>query len=325
MGGKGYEDDGTTKLTGFAADGVTAITSQATLENFLHTKAISSATPAVSFNDGYTFLDMTYTFKPNIAPLLQKNLVTLGCVPSLALNKAFINNVYAGDIAIKTQLLGNLVNSPNFPNPAVAQQCLTTALATLRSDLTESGVAHFQTTALICLNKLKNDTNKALGDLVGIGFDPCKSVFTASPTPQFTSKPIKVAVDLNERNGLSLTKGLSPEISTNVAARIKAHITFGQITPFQYDGYQQFTADLTSTDPGSGTIMISFDNNIFCKNDLANSVHSLQSLDYQFIYTPVGTGTAVVTGEGDTDGKPRRDESDQSRDNTSGSGGKDGV
>lgn len=324
-GGKGYEDDGKTVLKGFAADGITEISNQATLENFLHMQDTSSASPVVNFNDGYTFLDMTYTFKPNIAPLLQKNLVTLGCVPSIAIGRAFVNNVFAGDIAIKTQLLGDLVNSPNFPNPANTQQCLTTALDTLRSDMTESGVAHFQATALVCLNKLKDDTNKALGALVGIGFDPCSSKFTAAPTPQFTSKPIKVSVDLNERNGLSLTKGLSEEVATNVAARIKAHVTLGKVSPFTYDGYQQFVADLTSQDPGTGSIMISFDNNVFCHNDLVNTTHTLQSINYEFIYTPVGTGTSVVTGEGDTDGKPRRDEADQAMDGGSGSDGKDGV
>lgn len=320
VGGLGYEDDGVTVLTGYDADGITPISDQATLENFLHQPAANSANPSLSNSDGYTFQDMEYTFRPNIAPLLASNLVTLACTPSIALNRAFINDVFTGDVALKTQLLKNIVNSPDFPNPANAQQCLTTAVTTLQSNMTAQGVADFQTTTSLCLQKLKDDTNKALADLVGIGFDPCKSTFTASPTLQFTSKPILVSVNLNERNGHSITTGLSEEFATNIAARLKAHITFGEIDAFKYDGYKVFTANLTSTDPGNGNIMISFDNNILCTNTLpatgspgtATPVHSLQTIEYQFIYT--STGFSPATGQTDTEGKPRRDAGDQSKD-----------
>jgi hypothetical protein len=327
-GGLGYEDDGQTKLTGFATNGTTPITDQATIENFIHHKSEVSLLPHLSINDGYAFSDVTYTFKPNISPLLTKNIVTLGCVPSIALNRSFINNVFAGEIALKTQLLGNLVRSPNFPDPGAAQQCLTTAVSTLRTNMTVEGVANFQATTNVCLQKLKDDTNSALGQLVGIGFDPCKSSFDATPKVQFTSKPIVVSVNLNERNGLSLTKGLSSDVAANLAARITPHITFGSIDNFAYDGYQLFTANLTSPVPGLGQLMISFDNNIFCTNTIPTNIdnpptHTLQSIDYQFIYTPVGSIVPLPgTGEGDTTGQPSRDAGDQA-DNTT--GGKDSV
>lgn len=324
-GGYGFEDDGTTPLKGFAADGTTQISDQARFENFFHMKSQVSTNPQLSKNDGYTFLDVDYTFHPNIAPLLQKNIVTLGCVPSIAMNRAFINNIYAGDIALKTQLLGNLVRGPGFPSPAAAQECLTTAIASLRSDMTARGVANFQATAMLCLQKLKDDTNGALGQLVGIGFDPCKSTVSATPNQQFTSLPIVVKVNLNERNGLPLTTGMSQAIGDNLAARIKGHSTFGNVGNFNYDGYQSFTANLTSTAPGKGTIMVSFDNQTFCTNTIPDDInlpptHTLQEIDYTFIYTPVA-GAVPGTGEGDTNGQPRRDAGDQSRE---GGGSKDG-
>lgn len=314
-GGFGYEDDGYTVLTGFDTDGVTPIEDQATLNNFLHKPADNTANPSLSIADGYTFQNMEYTFKPNIAPLLATNLVTLGCAPAIALNRTFVNNVFTGDVALKTQLLRNLLNSPSFTNPGAAQQCLATAVATLRSNMTLKGVADFQATTTLCLQKIKDDTNAALGDLVGIGFDPCKSSFTAEPKIQFTTKPILVSVFLNERNGLSLTTGLSEEVATNLAARITPHITFGEIGNFTYDGYQAFVAPLTSEVPGTGSIMISFDNNTLCTNTLPESgdsadvlpVHTLQSIDYQFIYAPFSSA-------GDADGKPRRDAGDLARD-----------
>lgn len=332
-GGTGFEDDGTTILTGYAVDGITPIGDQATLENFIHRPALNSTNPILSINDGYAFQNMEYTFKPNIAPLLTKNIVTLGCIPSIALNRSFINNIFAGDIALKTQLLGNLLNSPNFPNPGTAQACLTTAVSALRSNMTVAGVAAFQATTNICLKKLKDDTNDALGQLVGIGFDPCKSTFAATPSRQFTSLPIVVKVDINERNGLSLTSGLSEDIAANIAARITPHITFGKIGNFAYDGYQSFNANLTSTEPGSGTIMVSFDNNTFCTNNLPPvgasgdfvPTHTLQAIDYQFVFTPVGpTAPGVLTGIGDNDGQPRRDAGDELRDAGDGSKGEGG-
>lgn len=320
-GGKGFEDDGKTVLTGFDTDGVTPISTQATLENFIHQPAINSPSPTLSVNDGYAFQDAEYTFKPNIAPLFQKNLVTLGCIPDIALNREFIANVFAGDVGLKTAQLGAVV----FPDPAGAQQCLATAIATLRSNITTEGVAEFQTTANICLQKLKDDTNRALHDTIGAGFDPCSSTFTLDPPVQFTSKPIKVSVSLNERNGISLTTGLSHDVADDLAAKVKAHITFGNVGNFSYDGYQFFTTEITSDQAGTGQIMISFDNNTLCTNNIPADTtipptHDLQVQEYRFIYAPSPT----TTSEGDTDGKPRRDEGDLSRD-SAGDGTKDGI
>jgi hypothetical protein len=324
-GGLGYEDDGTTPLKAFGTDGTTEISPQATLDNFIHKMNNSSSEPILLPTDGYSFENMEYTFKPNIAPLIGANLVTLGCAPDFALNKNFINAVYAGDVALKTKLLGDLVNGANgniFPDPNACQQCLAVALDALRVNMTTQGVAEFQTTALLCLKKLQDDTNSALGSMVGLGFDPCKSSFTATPTTQFTSKPIVVAVDLKERNGISIAQGLSSTVAENIAARLKLHATFGDTTKFLYDGYGIFNANLSSSKPGSGTMMVSFDNNTFCKNVNVPPSHTLQEVAYKFVYTPVGLSIPVApTAEGDlSDGtQPRRDEGDQSRDSGSGS------
>lgn len=309
-GGTGYEDDGTTPLKGFAIDGTTEINSNATLENFIHFPPVYSAAPVLSLNDGYVFNDVEYTFKPNASPLLQKNIITLGCVPEIAINRTFINNVFAGDIGLKTQQLANL----QFPDVAGTQECLSAAVSALRADLTASGVASFQAMVEVCLQKLKDDTNAALSDLIGIGFDPCKSAFDVSPNIQFTSQPINVSVSLNEKNGLPITKGLSETIGKDLASKIKAHVTFGDITNFKYDGYELFTAELTSNVPGKGEIMISFDNNTLCTNNIPadNNIppsHDLQVKEYQFIYTP----GVVPTAEGDTDGAPRHDLGDLAR------------
>lgn len=334
-GGNGYEDDGTTPLKGYDVDGITQISPFATFENFFHMKGQVSSNPSLSKNDGYTFFNVDYTFHPNIAPLLQKNLVTLGCVPSIALNRAFVNNIFAGDIGVKTKLLSDLFNGRGgpFPNPAECQECLQNATNNLRLNMTAAGVAQFKIATELCLNKHKDDTNAAIGAMVGIGFEPCKSVFVISQPVQFTSQAIDVIVDLNERNGFSLTKSLPPPIATNIAARLKGHVTFGKISNFTYDGYQSFHATITSTETGNGNVMVSFDNNVFCKNEFPpitsppsggdiTPVHSLQAIDYQFVYTPeAGIPPVAPTGEGDSIGQPRRDARDVSGDRNGKGGG----
>ena len=304
VGGAGFEDDGTTPLQAYAADGTTPISGTATLENFFHQPAnISTHPPTPNFNDGYTFLDTEYTFIPNTIPLIQKNLVTLGCNPDVAFSKGFVSNIFASDIGLKTQQLNNLVNGDGFPDPNAAQQCMLTAIAALRSNMTNSGVADFQASCNVCLSTLQNATNNSLNGLIGIGVDPCSSTFSLSPTVQFTSVPITISVNINERNGLPLTNGLSNDVATNIASRLSAHVSFGTVSPFAYDGYQLFTAQLTSLETGSGQISISFDNNIFCTNTFSPASHTLQVQDYQFIYT-----------QGNIEGKPRRDTGDVARD-----------
>jgi hypothetical protein len=335
-GGSGFEDDGTTVLTGFNSNGITPNSSQATLENFIHTAPLFIKNPVSDIlqpTDGYKFLDMTYTFQPNLAVLLSKQLTTLGCEPSVALNRAFINTAMFGNVATLTVALNDLVNGLNgqvFPNPLGAQQCLSNALTNLRTNISVEGVALFQATATTCLNTLQNDTNAALKSLVGIGFNPCQSTLARDPAIQFTSETITVTVNLNENNGLPLTQGMPVSVGNEIATQITPYITFGEITNFSYDGYQSFTAQISSATPGTGEIMVGFENQIICTNTLpADSstppTHTLQTLSYQFVYTPTSgiTPLAPVGEDGGTDtGQPRRDDGDVSRQGAD--GGKDG-
>lgn len=315
-GGLGYLDDGTTVLNGFDTDGVTPISQQATLGNFLHMPGQFSLIPSLSPTDGYTFQDMQYTFKPNLAVLLQKNLVTLGCEPGVALNRAFVNNVLFANVAAQAADL----NALPLPNAAAAQQCLLAAVSSLRSNMTLAGVAEFQATSSICLSNLQNDTKNALAGLIGIGFNACKSNFTLTPPTQFTTQKITVSVNLNENNGLPITTNLPSDVAAKLAEKITAYPTFGKVSKFTYDGYQAFTAQITSPDTGTGSIMIAFQNQILCTDTIPTDgsapTHTLQKLDYEFIFaTPL-----PMTGEDDTLAAPRRDAGDLSRDGSSGGG-----
>lgn len=324
-GGKGYEEDGVTPLTGFAADGVTPIAAQATLENFIHMAPIANANPQLDPSDGYQFNSIEYTFKPNMEVMVKKQIITSACEPGLAFDRTFINDVAFSGLALKTTALKTLVNpgqtssvgfsgeTATFPDIEASQQCLSTALTALSTNLTNDGVADFQSTVDLCLNKLKDDTNSTLSALMSIGFEACKSDFSVAPTSQFTTQPIQISVNLKEKTGLPLTTNIPESLASNLATKIKAFATFGEVGSFSYDGSQSFTASLTSKAAGSGQLMISFDNNIFCTDTIPEdidqqSTHTLQTIDYNFIYT--SSAPSSVGSEGSS--SPRRDESDQS-------------
>ena len=316
VGGVGFEDDNVTPLPAYAADGIHSIPGPATLENFLHRPAQfypSFVQPGIT--DGYTFSNVEYTFVPNIVPLIKSGLVTLGCDQTVAFSKNFISNIFASDIGLKTQLLKDLIGSQNgnigntFPDPNATQQCMLAAVTALRTNLTNDGVAQFQATTTQCLNALQNATSSSLNSMIGLGIDPCSSLFSLAPSVQFTSEFITVTVILNEKNGLPITNGLPPSVATNIASRLAGHLSLGTISNFTYDGYQAFTAQITSLVPGSGQISISFDNNVFCTNTFSTTappVHTLQSQDYQFIFAPAAQG------------HERRDAGDVARDGSKG-------
>jgi len=325
VGGKGFEDDGTTVLYGYESDGVTLSVKQATLENFLFTKTISSSNPILLPTDGNRFENVEYTFRIHHEVLLSKSLITLGCLPQVRLNKNFINEVFAGGSALKLKLLSDAINGTSsngstFPDVAGLQDCLTLALDAFRANMSEEGAQIFQATAMACLGKTKDDTNSALKNIIGIGFDPSTSTFTLTPQTQFTGKTIKVSVQLNDRNGASITDNLPDDVSKDIASRISGIHNFAVISEFKYDGSRYFEATISSLIDGSGTLQVSFDNQIISvitiPTDITQSPTSvLKELPYSFVYVPaITSGNENTTSDGDTDGAPRRDEADVSRD-----------
>jgi hypothetical protein len=173
---------------------------------------------------------------------------------------------------------------------------------------------------------LEQDTKDAIFGLIGIGFNPCKSTFSMTPLTQFTTAPIVVTVNINENGGLPITNGIPTDVAENIARNIVATPTVGTVSAFSYDGYQAFTANLTSPNPGKGEIMVSFLNQVFCTNTFGTlndatgelttaPSHVLQKLNYEFVFSPQAPDNIPLTGEGDTTGtQPRRDAGDLLRD-----------
>lgn len=306
-GGHGTEDDGSA-LLGFDSDGITPNSSPATLENFIFTQARVGANPQLLPTDGYTFDNVEYTFKINHEVLLGKSLITLGCIPTVAFDRTFVNSIFGGNVGVNYTLLNNLVTGSSgngFPDIGAAQQCLQAALDALRLDMSQSGVAAFQATTTACLDKLRSDTRAGIGSLIGIGYDPYKSSFTVNPDVQFTSRAIKVQVQLNEGNGLSITDNLPASVATDIELKLHADVTFGSIDGFKYDGSKYFEANILSDIAGNGTVKVSFDNKYIGKATIPTDIAAsptvlITELPYSFIFTPAAQG----------DGVPRRDVED---------------
>lgn len=315
-GGLGYEEDGTTKLLGFADDGYTFTASQATLENFLTLPAQYSENPELLPTDGYLYNNAEYTFKPNFDLLFSKDLVTGGCAPDVSNDRNFINATFGGDANLRYQLLNSLVNDDGtsggqppfrFPNIQKAQECLELANQALISNVNEEQIAIFTATTTACLENLGVEANNAIIELVGIGFDQYKSTFTVDPTTQFTTKGILIKVDLLDSNSQPLTTNLPESIASSFAEKLSANITFGEVSKFVYDGSRYFNASITSSVGGSGSVSVDYDNKSITTITIPDTldeemVSTIKTVEYKFIFT-----SALSSDE---TGQPRRDISD---------------
>lgn len=297
--------------------------SNATLTNFIHKPAeIVNGVPVLFPTDGYQFSDVTYTFHINYEVLIQKALITLGCMPIVALDRQFINSVYGGNAGANFALLNDLVNNTSgsgFPDIDAAQTCLNAALSALRNDISVEGAANFQAMTTICLNKLSDDTRSAIDSLIGIGYDPYNSQVTLTPKVQFTTSPIKVQVQLKETNGQSITAGIPQDVAATIAQRIVPVYSFGTMSDFVYDGYTSFNAEITSLSAGKGTLQVSFDGKIISTAtvpaDLSQSpVITPVVLEYSFVFSP-----SSFPGSIDGNGVPRRDATDVAGESGNGS------
>jgi len=329
-GGIVYETDGTTIIKGYSATdpAVLAPNSIGSLENFIFLLPINSNAPdpalILASAPGIIYTNVEYIFKPNIPILFSKDIVTAGCSPDLNFDKAFINGVFGANTGLKLAVLQSIINGTSFPNPKKTEECLSVALTGLANNMTPEGAATFQIISLACLQKLEDDTNNTLKQLLDLAFDQNQSLFTIDPAIQFTTKAIKIKVDLKETNGNSYALNLPNDLAINMAKKIVPTATLGNVSSFTYDGFQYFLADLTSSVAGSGKLTMQYDNKQFnivtIPQDLSQPPSvGPRTLDYQFVLSPAGiTDPTSPTAIGDSsEGKPRRDEGDASRDGNS--------
>lgn len=272
---------------------------QATLNTFIHH---NSELGVPVLDDGYYFNNIEYTLRYNHEALAYYDIITIGCDPELAIETE-IANLVATDIRAVVEKIGNL------PDIEGTVSCLTAALAKFRQDVSEATAEEFQTTAVGCLTNLQSQTLNVYESAVTAGTSIYKSTVELNPDLQFVNNPIDVKVVLKDPGGTVISLKIPSAMQEVLSAKIQGNVTVGEISDFKYDGYEAFTAQITSKKAGSGELTVSFDSQILSlvlgqDDDTVSSSIASNILTYQFVGHPVD-----ATGEG----APRRDEGDIAR------------
>lgn len=312
VGGSITEDDGKTPI-------VDANGNASTINTLFH-MPVNAFGPAPSPTDGVLFSNITYTFNINYEVLVSNSLITIGCMPDVAIDRDFINATIGAQFnSVGTKLASALLlpsaggeGTAPLPDASAAQQCIATAVNTFRQNVSVETAEALQATVLDCLNTLKSQTSNCLSAVVGAGFDQYKSVFTLDTSIQFTTRPITVIVQVNESSGQNVANGIPADVAKTISSQLKGVVSFGEISDFTYDGYGSFDALITSDKPGNGNVKVLFNNNYISTINNPSSIDqtasvSINSLNYTFVDSAAHFGP--------TDAEPRHDEGDIARDN----------
>lgn len=253
VGGEVYEYDDTTD------DGYRPYLiggQQATLENFIHleTKEVDDF-PAQ--DDGYYITDVQYAFRYNHEVLVDKKLIGLMCTPSASVETAAVNAEF-DDLRSTLDKVGDLPDvgtlTPDRTDGTGALGCLARSLTEFRQSINEENARKFQEDATKCLEDLKGEAEDFYCRGALAAADRFTSDFELDPDLQFIKRDIDVTIRLRDRTGTQLAVGAPQDIGDCIAKALTAIPTFGEITPFEYDGYGEFVATLTSDEAGKGEL-----------------------------------------------------------------------
>lgn len=289
-GGVAYEDDDITPVYDNSSK-------PASLETLLTRDAIVGMP---SFEDGYFIDNVEFSVNINEESLVGYSLISNGCV--LRADREVINNTLIGNASPPIELI-------DLPDIDGAVDCLLQATQKFRNNLSIASAAEFQAEAEACLDGLKDEALNAYEQAVVAGFNQYKSTLTVSPDIQFVNNPIKVIVNINDQSGTSLLGNMPAEAVPNLASKVKASITLGEISAFEYDSDEQaFVAYINSKVGGNGKITATFDGETF--NKLLNT----DSLTDPITIEETVASYTFVAAVSEQDPGVRRDEGDVARD-----------
>ncbi len=265
-----------------------------------------------TLNDGYSY-DITteYQLAVNFEALATYQLISMSCIPSMALEDQILEQSYSDFFN------EDLQDHVTLPDVNGAMDSMAECITAFRNDMSIEQADIFESCMNDALEDLKTQAETALCQTLTALIDPHTSTATLSPDMQFPGQPIKVEVALNLTNGQSLFDNLSsgaisPDCLQSLADKLICTPTLGTSTPFSYDGYGLFVCDIISQVTGTGIATISFDGVVISEvvrpDDLNESSYISSG---ELNYTYVGFETVEGDGLGQL-GKPIRDESDRS-------------
>lgn len=308
-GGKVFEDDGETVFNVKRLVGSLIVDAQATLNEFIsYTPTSSQTLPAA--DDSYRITNVEFTWKPNHPALASHNLITVGCFPSVHLEKLTQNLRIAAEGT--ESVLDKLANAPDgdlvpstgvLPNVAGTQECVQNALNKFKSNITLETTAEFQATMESCLNDLKYQTITVFCGAFIAAVSQFQSTFSLDTDIQFTTRAITISTILRDAGGTNIATNIPDECLDNIVDSLEAEVTLGTATKFVYDKENvKFNSILTSSEPGDGEVRVLFKNQVLSTLTPSTNFNVPSSIDEDVInYTFVdGVDEAAV----------RRDESD---------------
>ena len=301
-GGLVYEDDG---VTPFNISG-----NQAKLNDFMHQADTFGSIPLS--DDGYGFSGVEFTWKPVPEALMSYSIISAGCSQPVSFEKAVFNAVLASeDIRPVIQKLfpvpnGKLVPSGGIlPNVAGAQACVSNALATLRKKINVATVAEFSATVQTCLGDLKDQTVAAYCGALLAAISTFKSTAVIDTDVQFTTSPITVTVALKDAGGTTISNSMLTECAQSITDNLTGQVTLGEVSKFVYDGYELFTAEVTSTIPGNGELRVFYDGKVFNKVIPGSGINVTSKIEENvlpYTFVTVTAQPAVRRDSGDVAG-----------------------
>jgi hypothetical protein len=287
-GGLVYEEDDSP----YMINGV-----QATLNTFIHQNSLS-VIPTVLTDDVIKFSNLEFTLNINETSLVGYGLISIGCMSEIRQEMDLLNSTFDPNSAF--------AKSGPFPDISGAQLCLSSTMSSLRKNLSPSNAASTQAQILGCLTNLREQTLSTICQTFNSTVDIYKTQVTLEPDIAFTTRKIKVNIDLQDSNGNSINSLLPPECFGQMS-NLTGEVTLGEISEFTIEPDTKIPIAYISSDKaGDGTLKVTWNGNYISTilnrddNNIPTSIEILE-LPYSFVEVSVGEDT------------PRRDASDAAR------------
>jgi len=305
-GGVVFEDDGVTPFEVESTVGSLTVMSQANLNEFIFLDPISSSVLPTS-EDGYRISDVEFTWKPVHPTLAANNLITVGCFPQVALEKRVINGIILSEgtasILARLPAIGDLGD-----DVTATVQCVQDAVGKFRAGVNETTAATFQAEVETCLNDLSAKITDVYCDSLIEGVSQYQSSFSFDIDVQFTTAVITLTFVMRDAGGTIISNNIPAECLDDIIDKLKATVTFGEVSDFVYDSSNGvFTAKIGSDSGGDGEAQVFFDNQVVSvlttsvDFDTPSSVAEV-SLPYTFVDAPsdkaVERDLTDVSGDG---------------------------
>ena len=285
VGGKVFEVD--------ENDGYTAYNignTQATLDTLIR-RETTYRDDIPTQDDGYYFMDVEYNFRTNHEVLWQKTLIGTMCQPDTAIESAVTDAEFDDKRSVFEKVgplpdIGTL--DPDHKDGTGCLGCMARSLTKFRKNITEDTTNTFGEEMTECLENLKKEAEDFYCRGAGEAADRFTSDFELDPDIQFIKREIVVTVRLRDKTGTQLAVNVPQSLGECLADILSAEATFGEISDFEYDGYGDFVASLTSDEAGRGQLTATLKGELFATvinrdNDDVRSEIITRVLPYEFI------------------------------------------